>query len=80
MRNVFGKGVLGADGRDAGFGGLAGFGEGVVAGIEVFAFLEFVLEEILFVGQFSVEAEELLLFFGHGADVHFVLLVGIHGL
>lgn len=29
-------------------------------------YLKFVLEEIFFVGEFSVEAKELLLFFGHG--------------
>lgn len=37
--DVFWEWVLGADGGDAALGGLAGFGEGVVAGVEVFAFL-----------------------------------------
>lgn len=37
--DVFWKWVLGADGGDAAFGGFAGFGEGVVARVEVFAFL-----------------------------------------
>lgn len=37
--DVFWDGVAGADVRDAYVGGLAGFAEGVVAGIEVLAFL-----------------------------------------
>ena len=44
--------------------GFARFGHGVVAGVEVFALFELVLEEVLSVGQFAVEAEELLFFFG----------------
>ena len=39
MRDVVGVGVFGADGCDACVGGFAGFGEGVVAGVEVFALL-----------------------------------------
>lgn len=39
MRDVLGERVLGADGGDADIGGLAGLGEGVVARVEVFAFL-----------------------------------------
>lgn len=39
MGDVFWEGVLGADGGDAAFGCFAGFGEGVVAGVEVFALL-----------------------------------------
>lgn len=31
-------------------------------------YLEFVLEEVLFVGEFSVEAEELLLFLAEGLE------------
>ena len=42
---------------------LARFGHGVVAGVEVFALFEFVLQEVLFVGEFAVEAEEFLFFF-----------------
>lgn len=37
--DIFSLGVLGADGGHACVGGFAGFGEGVVAGVEVFAFL-----------------------------------------
>lgn len=37
--DVFGEGVLGADGGDATFGGFARFGEGVVARVEVLALL-----------------------------------------
>ncbi|KAH9810037.1 hypothetical protein Tdes44962_MAKER01006 [Teratosphaeria destructans] len=43
---------------------LASLAHGVVARVEVLALLELVLQEVLFVGQFAVEAEELLLFFG----------------
>jgi hypothetical protein len=39
MRDVVGFGVLGANGGDAGIGGFAGFGESIVTGIEVLAFL-----------------------------------------
>ena len=39
MGDVVSLGVFGADGGDAGVGGFAGFGEGVVARVEVFAFL-----------------------------------------
>ncbi len=37
--DVLWKRVLGADAGDTAFGGFAGFGEGIVARIEVFAFL-----------------------------------------
>lgn len=40
-----------------------GFGKGVVARVEVFALGEFFGQEVLFVGEFAVEAEELLFFF-----------------
>jgi hypothetical protein len=40
MGDVFGHGVTRADACDAYVGGFAGFAEGVVAGVEVFAFLE----------------------------------------
>lgn len=39
MRDVLRDGVFAADLCDADVGGFAGFGEGVVAGVEVFAFL-----------------------------------------
>lgn len=39
VRDVLGHGVLGADVGDANVGGFAGFAEGVVARVEVFAFL-----------------------------------------
>lgn len=39
MRDVFREGMLAADGGHTAFGGFAGFGEGVVAGVEVFALL-----------------------------------------
>ena len=40
---------------------LEGFGE--------ITYLELVLKEVLFVGEFAVEAEELLLFFVHGLEI-----------
>jgi len=43
--------------------GFPGFAHGVVAAVEVFALFELVLQEVFFVGEFAVEAEELLLFF-----------------
>lgn len=58
--------VLAAEAADEGVVGFAGFGEGVVAGVEVLALLELVLQQIFLVGQFAVEAEELLLLFGEG--------------
>ena len=39
MWDVFGDGVFATDLRDAYVGGFAGFGESVVAGVEVLAFL-----------------------------------------
>ncbi len=39
MRDVFGDGVFAADLSNANIGGLARFGEGIVARVEVFAFL-----------------------------------------
>ena len=58
--------MFGADARDAGVGGFAGFGEGVVAGVEVFALFELVLEEVFLVGELAVESEEALLVGGEG--------------
>jgi ABC-type proline/glycine betaine transport system permease subunit len=46
--------------------GLAGFGESIVAGVEVFALLELVLEQVFLIRELAVEAEELLFFFGEG--------------
>jgi len=39
MRNIFWQWVLATNGGNAAFGGFAGFGEGVVAGVEVFTLL-----------------------------------------
>ena len=57
-------GVLAAETTNQRVVGLAGFGEGVVAGVEVFALLELVLEQVFLVRELAVEAEELLFFFG----------------
>lgn len=40
VRNVFGERVLGTDVGYADVGSFAGFGESIVAGVEVLAFLE----------------------------------------
>ena len=39
MWDIFRQRVLGADGGNADIGGLASLGEGVVAGVEILAFL-----------------------------------------
>lgn len=68
MRDVGCLRVLGTDGGDARVGGFAGFGEGIITGVEIFAFLEFVLEEVFLVGEFAVEAEEALFVGGEGLE------------
>lgn len=71
--------VLTAEATDQRIVGLAGFGEGVVAGVEVLALLELVLEEVFLVGELAIEAEELLLFFGErlsGRDGQLEINVG----
>lgn len=66
VRDAVRGGVLAADLGDAGVGGLARLGEGVVARVEVLALLELVLEEVLLRGEFAVEAEEALFVGGEG--------------
>lgn len=66
MRDSVGRRVLATQTADERIVGLAGFGHGIVAGVEVFALLELVLEEVLLVGELAVETEELLLLFGEG--------------
>ena len=60
---VWGR-VLATETADQRVVGLAGFGESVVARVEVFALLELVLKQVLLVWELAVEAEELLFFFG----------------
>jgi len=55
-----------AEAADQGVVGFAGFGEGVVAAVEVLALLQLGLQQVFFGRQFAVEAEEFLLFFGEG--------------
>ncbi len=43
VRNVFWKWMLATNGGNAAFGGFAGFREGIIAGIEVFALLMMVI-------------------------------------
>jgi hypothetical protein len=59
-------GVLATEATNQCVVGLAGFGEGVVARVEVFALLELVLEQVFLVRELAVEAEELLFFLGEG--------------
>ena len=66
MRDGVWGGVLAAEATDQRVVGLAGFGESVIAGVEVFALLELVLEQVFLVRELAVEAEELLFFFGEG--------------
>lgn len=70
MRNVLGVGMFSANASHARVRGFAGFREGIVAAVEVFAFLqgsdrnsseegcckylELVLEKIFFVGELPV--------------------------
>lgn len=66
MRDVLGERVLRANAAGVDARGLAGFGEGVVAGVEVLALFE-VLGEVVGLGrQLAVEAEETLLVGGEG--------------
>lgn len=60
MRDVGCLRVFGADRGDAGVGGFAGLGKGIVAGVKVFAFFELVLEEVFLVGELAVETKEAL--------------------
>lgn len=61
MRDVLREGVLGADAAGVDARGLAGFGEGVVAAVEVFAVFELLGEVVGFGGELAVETEEALL-------------------
>jgi hypothetical protein len=58
-----------AEAADQGVVGFSRFGQGVVARVEVFALFQLALDQVFFGGEFAVEAEELLLFFGEGLEV-----------
>lgn len=62
MGDVLWDGMLGSDGTCVDAVTLASLGHGVVAGIEVFAFLEMLGEVVGAGGELSVETEETLLF------------------
>ena len=56
--------------------GLSGLAHGIVARVKVLALFELVLQQVLLVGEFAVEAEELLFFFveflyGYGWSVRY---------
>lgn len=55
--------MLAPQSADQAVTGLAGFAHSIIAAVEVLALLELILQEVLFVGEFAVEAEELLFFF-----------------
>jgi len=75
MWDVLWDWMLAANLGDANVGGFAGFGESVVAGVEVLALLQLVLEQILLVGQLAIEAEEALLVCRERADIDLLLLL-----
>ena len=43
---------------------LAGLAQGIVAGVEVFALLQLVLQQVLLVWQLAIEAKQLLFLLG----------------
>ena len=55
--NVVRGGMLGTDGGHAGVGSFAGFREGIVAGVKVFAFL-LQLDEVSYCNEKSCEGKE----------------------
>lgn len=59
--DLFGDGVLGADGAGVDTVALAGLGHGVVAAVKVLALLEVLGEVVGAAGQLPVEPEEALL-------------------
>jgi hypothetical protein len=65
---VWGR-VCVAEASDERVVGFSRFGQGVVARVEVFALFQLALDQVFFGGEFAVEAEELLLFFGEGLEV-----------
>lgn len=58
---------------------LAGLAERIITRVEVLAFLELVLQEILLGRHFAVQPEQPLLIRAEGANVDLVLLVRVHG-
>jgi hypothetical protein len=66
VRDVLGDGVLRADGARIDAVGLPGFRQGVVARVEVLALLEVLGEVVGPGGEFAVQAEEALFFWGEG--------------
>lgn len=58
--------MLRTNGTGVDGGGFAGFGEGVVARVEVFALFEVFGEVVGFRGELAVEAEETLFVWAEG--------------
>jgi hypothetical protein len=76
VRDGVGGGVGVTKAADKGVVGLAGFGQGVVTRVEVFALFQLALHEVFLAGELAVEAEELLLFFVEGLWVVVVVSGG----
>ena len=66
MWNVLRERVLATNGACVDRGGFSGFGEGVVARVEVFALLEVFGQVVGLGGELAVEAEEALFVWGEG--------------
>lgn len=66
MWDIFWQRVFRTNGPGVNLAGLAGFGEGIVAGVEVFALFEVFGEVIGFGRELAVEAEEALFVWGEG--------------
>lgn len=66
VRDILGHGMLGAHAAGVDAVGLAGFGERVVARVEVLALFQVLGEMVGSGGELAVEAEEALFFRGEG--------------
>jgi hypothetical protein len=66
MRDILGNGMLAAHGTGIDGIRFAGFGEGVVARVEVLALFEVLGEMVGSGGEFAVEAEEAGFLWGEG--------------
>jgi hypothetical protein len=70
---MFRADAAGIDGRC-----FASFGECIIAGVEIFTFLELFGQMVGFAGKFAIETEESLLIRGKGCNIDLILLQRIH--